>query len=56
MQIESLAWAVYEDETTDGGHCFVAKDLDFDACMGQGATPEEATADWLKARDEYLGT
>ena len=55
MEIQSLAWAVFEDETTQGGRCFVVKDLDHDGCMGQGRTPEEATANWVSAREELLG-
>jgi len=54
MEIESLAWAVFQDETTEGKPCFVVKDLDLDGFMGQGLTPEEATADWLEARKGYL--
>ncbi|KKN70444.1 hypothetical protein LCGC14_0431390 [marine sediment metagenome] len=55
MKIESiLSWMVVPDETTEGNPCFVVYDLDLHGCMGQGLTEEEATADWLEARKEYL--
>jgi len=54
MEISSISWAVVEDETTGGEHCFVCYDLDHDGCMGQGFTPEEATADWWEARAGFL--
>ncbi|KKM93993.1 hypothetical protein LCGC14_1202760 [marine sediment metagenome] len=56
MEIQTLSWAVYQDETTDGGTCFVCKDLDLDGCMGQGQTSEEAVADWVGARAEFLAS
>ena len=55
MIIESMyAWAVTQDKTTDGQPCFVAHDLVIGNCLGQGLTPEEATANWLEAREELL--
>ena len=55
MKIESvLSWAVVSDMTTEGKPCFVVYDLDLHGCMGQGFSPQEATADWLEAREEYL--
>ncbi len=54
VEIKSMTWAVYQDETTDGDTCWVCQDLDLEGCIGQGLSPEEATADWVGAREEYL--
>ena len=54
LEIKSLTWAVVPDITTTGEPCYLVKDLDLDGCMGQGKTKEEATANWLDAREEYI--
>jgi predicted RNase H-like HicB family nuclease len=47
-------YLVVRDITTDGESVYIASCLDFEGCIGQGLTPEEAKEDLQAARIDYI--
>lgn len=45
---------VLDDETTNGQHIFMARCVELDGCMAQGATIEEAMENLRDATKEYI--
>jgi len=45
---------VWSEETTEGRPIYVARTLELEGCLAQGRTREEALANLLDARTEYI--
>jgi predicted RNase H-like HicB family nuclease len=45
---------VQEEETTDGGHCFVAFHPELPGCMAHGDSREEALENLREAKELYI--